>query len=1217
MIRLSVVTSESPKIISKTFACWPGSDTLQKTPGGMMRVGHVEVREVADLRELATVIADLTPAQALTLGVPRGVPLGGRLRIAPRKRLAEFPGAVSRTRENWCWDQGEGVLLLDYDPPKGSAAPFTAEELRAALIECAPALGECESLVSASASSWLYRASTGECVKGSGGWHTFVRVAQAADIPVIGQAIADRSWLAGYGRTEIAQGGAKLLRGLVDTAVWQPERLSFDAGAACAGDVVQQRPAPKHFAGRALTLADVALSEEEAEKVAAMKAQARGVTRSTRITKTSGKKTTGKKQSRLRDGIRERAQLNEKQQAGLLRALYHIPPDVTHDVRIRIGMALQNLVDGWEIYKNWLSHGQKWREKGEAKFRYEYEGLAVYDEVTLGSLFFVAKEFGYEPVKTHEKELSVKTDQNAENRFVEGQPLDEVREELKDKLWQFINRVKENEKKRRKSKEQPVAIPLEAFEITTGVGKTTLVKKLIEDFKAMGLNVTIAAKNIKAAEEYEKALAAYRRGRASVPVDDNMPDVWPAPYHCEKIADGDIQMLGKNEHMLTELCRGGHCEHGNAAMLLEAERTGREPSPMVVSFFKKFPKLVNTLPCQFFDYQKKMQRAQVRVVVAAGLSVQDLRVYVGTDEHGREITKPVDIVIVDEGIEWVHAQSVDLSEIRRIINELSGELLKVKMSDFGKKHGFAVRDVEDRRESLAELYAIYSSVPDLLAKACIDVPEGAYISANIDLRDIIARAKRWVEKWGNFWEKPVWKEYLNLEESPLRSAYEIVQGAAKGSLSIVEGRLNALYYHPATELVFGKIPCVILDATLDAYAQALLRARGGNIHREIATQHVDVYVDPRRFYGPGNKKDKKYPERLETLAQEALATRETFEKQRGGPMAIITWKALAIEMIVTQLGITREIWEETYNKETQWKHSIELRIGWYGWHDRGQDEWKNLHGILLFGQQPVPDSVRAARWECYRALCVQEGVPGAQDLPHWNNTWEKQAWVDIGDGQQLQKSRCRLPDHPAIRSFVLDDIASQRLQAIGRLRGVNLRGDGGRAFVGIVGGAPVTRLAEHGLQVTFARLTVGLTGDERRAGEHQEKVQAVEDAAVAVAARGETVTRAAVEKEQRRTGGGSAARHETYQELLDQTPYLAQYAATSGRNAAIVAALRKKLRTLAKAAADKIIFQIRVLAMGVSELSDVATSAIFQSPPAEYSDTVDLLRDVLANAPPG
>jgi hypothetical protein len=226
--RLAIIKSTTPKELAKRF--YLGTDgALAKAPGGALSEGTAETRDVGTPDALAALLHELGPDAALTFGVPAR---DGT--VVATARLSAHPGAISRTREHWHWPAGSGWMLLDHDDTK----PF--DELLLALVAAMPELGGAPLVAVPSASSCIYRVDGAE-LRGVRGWHLFVLVEDAAAIPTIGATLIQRLWLAGRGRISVSKSGAALRRTLIDAAVWQPERLSFDGGAALGPGLVQRR----------------------------------------------------------------------------------------------------------------------------------------------------------------------------------------------------------------------------------------------------------------------------------------------------------------------------------------------------------------------------------------------------------------------------------------------------------------------------------------------------------------------------------------------------------------------------------------------------------------------------------------------------------------------------------------------------------------------------------------------------------------------------------------------------------------------------------------------------------------------------------------------------------------------------------------------------------------------------------------------------------------
>jgi putative DNA primase/helicase len=367
-IRLCVITSK--KRLSKAFELKPDG-TLQKVPGGAMYSGKGTNRALANLERLAALIADLKPDQALTFGRH----LAGRspveITTGAELKRRQGGGRIARTREYFAYPDTPGILLLDYDAPN-EGTPLSPAEYWETLRSAVPALDGCEHLIISSASSYIYRKSDGAELIGARGLHCFVTVERASDIPMIGGAIDGRLWLAGHGRREQTKDGKEVKRSLVDTSVWQPERLSFDAGAACGEGLEQRRPAPVYVPDKMLSLAAVALTPEEQRAVD----RAKGIPT--------------KKPRDQGAPKREPANLTEVEAA-----LSCIPADVGYEDWLKIGMALRSFGDdGFALWHDWSEQGEKY--PGRPEMEKKWASFDPDGGVSIGTLFHIAGQYGFQ-----------------------------------------------------------------------------------------------------------------------------------------------------------------------------------------------------------------------------------------------------------------------------------------------------------------------------------------------------------------------------------------------------------------------------------------------------------------------------------------------------------------------------------------------------------------------------------------------------------------------------------------------------------------------------------------------------------------------------------------------------------------------------------------------------------------------------------------------------
>lgn len=225
-MKITIVSSTKPATLTKHISL--GADgKLAKTSSAHMTQGHAQTADVSSMAALNTLLDGLLPNQAIAYGTPQA----SDAPIVSEKYLSSTPGAITRSDKFFSWPKGGGFMYLDYDP---GAHVLGRDALIGTLFSVLPAASTCGWLWRPSASGNVFDTSTGEELAGLKGQHIYIAVKDVADVPRAGGVLFKRMWLAGHGRIELAQNGAQLVRGLIDSAVWQPSRLDFAAGAVCA-----------------------------------------------------------------------------------------------------------------------------------------------------------------------------------------------------------------------------------------------------------------------------------------------------------------------------------------------------------------------------------------------------------------------------------------------------------------------------------------------------------------------------------------------------------------------------------------------------------------------------------------------------------------------------------------------------------------------------------------------------------------------------------------------------------------------------------------------------------------------------------------------------------------------------------------------------------------------------------------------------------------------
>ena len=236
-IKLTKWTASQPV----TKRLWLDSNgMLSKEPASQLLEGQITPLSVTP-KQFVAILTKIGPNDCLSYGVPIN---DAATRVMTRSRYASLANTgtvMARTADAMSWPSGPGLMMIDYDPNGPAMAP---RELLKALYEICPALEESVHVWTASASSCVFDSTTGVEVQGVCGQRVYAATADAADIPRAGAVLDMRAWLKGHGYIKISAAGTMLVRSIIDTAVFQTNRIDYCAPAQCDPSLVQRKPKP-------------------------------------------------------------------------------------------------------------------------------------------------------------------------------------------------------------------------------------------------------------------------------------------------------------------------------------------------------------------------------------------------------------------------------------------------------------------------------------------------------------------------------------------------------------------------------------------------------------------------------------------------------------------------------------------------------------------------------------------------------------------------------------------------------------------------------------------------------------------------------------------------------------------------------------------------------------------------------------------------------------
>ena len=269
-MKFTVITSRKPKTLSKEYFINSEGEVDRRTVANLSD-GTATLAEVETLHEFSKLLLGLERNQALCYGVTRQSPVNVLSKDAFTKKGSPSD-AITRTKEHFHWPNSPGIFYLDYDPVKNES-PLSKDSLIEKLLSVMPSLHESGYIWWCSSSSNIFNTATDEIVNGLKGQRIYIPVKEASDIPRAGKVLVERLWLAGFGHIEIGVAGQKLERCLVDSSVWQTNRLDFAAGAQCKPPLEQRRGNPVVHEGPHLDSKEALpdLSDDEALEVKRLK----------------------------------------------------------------------------------------------------------------------------------------------------------------------------------------------------------------------------------------------------------------------------------------------------------------------------------------------------------------------------------------------------------------------------------------------------------------------------------------------------------------------------------------------------------------------------------------------------------------------------------------------------------------------------------------------------------------------------------------------------------------------------------------------------------------------------------------------------------------------------------------------------------------------------------------------------------------------------------
>ena len=217
---------------------------IQKQAAAQMKQGTAEY-VACDFDAFYNLLKEADSNTAMGYGVYDVGQYGTSAQIVVKAKANATNGSIARSKEYFGYADKPGILMIDHDPSK-DGRPHTPESLLDALSSIYPAIATCAKIIKYSISSGVVM--NGQTPPSSVGFHLYIPVLSASDIPRFGKLLYDHLWLKGEGFISLSTCGTMLERAAIDAAVFSPERLDFVGRPVIVSDQLAYTPRPEQYA---------------------------------------------------------------------------------------------------------------------------------------------------------------------------------------------------------------------------------------------------------------------------------------------------------------------------------------------------------------------------------------------------------------------------------------------------------------------------------------------------------------------------------------------------------------------------------------------------------------------------------------------------------------------------------------------------------------------------------------------------------------------------------------------------------------------------------------------------------------------------------------------------------------------------------------------------------------------------------------------------------
>ncbi len=625
--------------------------------------------------------------------------------------------------------------------------------------------------------------------------------------------------------------------------------------------------------------------------------------------------------------------------------------------------------------------------------------------------------------------------------------------------------------RKQKGKNAGAQPPHQLLEITTGTGKSHALRKVVQSAVQQDVPVFILTANLELAKDIAAETGAIlHRGRTYEP---------GSAYHCHQAEQGGlVSQLGEARRQISAIACSS-CPHAARNDWEAADATRRQELENRAQNLGWQP-LSQVAHCDWRD-RATLERTELIVTGAKGSLAPAAAQF--WDGH-RNIPR---LLIIDEEPEILDHWQIRIEDTQTWLRALQ------QMQQSIATQTVASLEEKKKREQNLQTYGQVLSVLETLLRLQTESVTGGLCSlAPWPEWDRLAAAMDWIQDHAAPHEKAVLR-YGQAPIIPLRAFADLTWGLQHHTASLENGTLFSSHPNLVGErLLNSENRIIILSATPSKVLSEIVQAKGGQHHRILVEQNLELVEFPQRahlrggFHGPqGVRRKQQERGRLTTAIQ-------------GLPgAAVITHKPLA-----------------------------EADEGYFGRDHIGHNRYKDK-SLIIFGDPVKPPEVLRRQYSGEQAIAMAAGADGTR-WPNWDPRRVSNAWVTTG--AEAVQSRVALPAHPEIQDWWLEQVEREIVQAVGRVRGTRAAT---RLSVQRYGGVPV-RWYRYGLRSEYQEdaQAMGRSRHDWALEEQSDAVTRVFDAVRDLEAQQVIPSRRKIASLQRRQGREQTA-PTTYQRLLE------------------------------------------------------------------------------------